>query len=345
MTTPDEPQALVARITAYLSGGGLFNPELANHDAVRDLLIECRAALASQPVGVEQVAQQQDLAEPSGGIEAGPEEDRIEDAFWRFDARHKGYNQWKAAPMSERDAFKAEMRNALAAEKTRAQMRLVAQGWRKPAQHPPSQSAAQPRLTVRLQSFPESNGKRNWTALLVRVDPWGGLIGNCGGITVARGELWNRVAYEAECAKLLIGERDTEPHILDYGDDIETPEQWAGEVRGGRTPRQASVTEASNPPASSQEAAAGEREWLNDLMGEFDFTMPMGAYGALLERLSARASAAPAPQAVPVALFNPKAGFVRDAFIWPRPGGELDDAHPEYSVKVYATPPSPPTAG
>lgn len=92
----------------------------------------------------------------------------------------------------------------------------------------------QPLITVRLQSFPESNGKRNWTAMLVRVDKWKGLIGNCGGITVARGELWNRVAYEAERTKLLIGERDTEPHILDYGVDIETPEQWAGEVHGGR---------------------------------------------------------------------------------------------------------------
>lgn len=90
----------------------------------------------------------------------------------------------------------------------------------------------QPRLTVRLCSFPESNGKRNWTALLVRVEKWDGLIGNCGGITVDRGELWNRVAYEAEIARFLIGERDTEPHILDYGDDIETPEQWAGETRG-----------------------------------------------------------------------------------------------------------------
>jgi hypothetical protein len=38
---------LTSRITAYLSGGGLFNPELANHDAVRDLLIDCRAALAA----------------------------------------------------------------------------------------------------------------------------------------------------------------------------------------------------------------------------------------------------------------------------------------------------------
>ncbi len=88
----------------------------------------------------------------------------------------------------------------------------------------------QPKLTVRLTSFPESNGKRNWTALLVRVDKWDGLVGNCGGISLARGELWNRVAYEAECARFLIGERDTEPSILDYGDDIKTPEEWQGEV-------------------------------------------------------------------------------------------------------------------
>ena len=38
---------LEARVTAYLSGGGLFNPELANHDAVRDLIIDLRAALAT----------------------------------------------------------------------------------------------------------------------------------------------------------------------------------------------------------------------------------------------------------------------------------------------------------
>jgi hypothetical protein len=44
---------LTQRITDYLAGGGLFNPELANHDAVRDLLIDCREALAAarpQPV-------------------------------------------------------------------------------------------------------------------------------------------------------------------------------------------------------------------------------------------------------------------------------------------------------
>ena len=102
---------------------------------------------------------------------------------------------------------------------------------RAPASSEQQAAAVQPRLTVRLTSFPESNGKRNWTALLVREEKWGGLIGNAGGISVARGELWNRVAYESECARFLLGLRDTEPFILDYGDDIETPEQWMGETR------------------------------------------------------------------------------------------------------------------
>jgi len=86
-----------------------------------------REALAAPPA-----APADDHATPSGGQEAGPQEDRIEAAYWRFDARHKGYSQWKTAPMSERDAFKAEMRNALESEKVRAEMRLVARGWRRP---------------------------------------------------------------------------------------------------------------------------------------------------------------------------------------------------------------------
>lgn len=94
------------------------------------------------------------------------------------------------------------------------------------ADQPPNQ----PKLTVRLTSFPESNGKRNWTALLTRVEPWNGLVGNCGGMTLARGEFWNRVAYAAERARFLLGERADEPYILDYGDDIQTPEGWPGEI-------------------------------------------------------------------------------------------------------------------
>ncbi len=37
---------LVARITDYLSIGGLFNPEMMEHDKVRDLLIDCRDSLS-----------------------------------------------------------------------------------------------------------------------------------------------------------------------------------------------------------------------------------------------------------------------------------------------------------
>jgi hypothetical protein len=43
-----EPQELEQRITTYLTSGGLFNPEMANHNKVRDLLIDCRAALAAE---------------------------------------------------------------------------------------------------------------------------------------------------------------------------------------------------------------------------------------------------------------------------------------------------------
>lgn len=33
---------IVARLREYLASGGLFNPELMDHAAVRDLLIDCR---------------------------------------------------------------------------------------------------------------------------------------------------------------------------------------------------------------------------------------------------------------------------------------------------------------
>jgi hypothetical protein len=40
------------------------------------------------------------------------EDDAAEVAYWRFDARVKGYSEWKGRPQSERDAFKAEYRQA-----------------------------------------------------------------------------------------------------------------------------------------------------------------------------------------------------------------------------------------
>ena len=39
---------LINRISFYFASGGLFNPELADHIAVRTLLFECREALAQR---------------------------------------------------------------------------------------------------------------------------------------------------------------------------------------------------------------------------------------------------------------------------------------------------------
>ena len=38
-------RGICLRITDYLVSGGMFNPELANHDAVRDLLVDAREEL------------------------------------------------------------------------------------------------------------------------------------------------------------------------------------------------------------------------------------------------------------------------------------------------------------
>jgi hypothetical protein len=119
-------------------------------------------------------------------------------------------------------------------QRTDELQRKLAESWNsRPQTLADARDAEQPRLTVRLTSFPESNGKRNWTAMFKRVEKFGGLIGNCGGITIARGENWNRVAYHAEEARFLLGERCTEPDILAYVEDVKTPEEWSGQDADG----------------------------------------------------------------------------------------------------------------
>lgn len=41
-TCGDRMSEVTERCNVYLLGGGLWNPELAHHDAVRDLIIDCR---------------------------------------------------------------------------------------------------------------------------------------------------------------------------------------------------------------------------------------------------------------------------------------------------------------
>ncbi|WP_431018199.1 hypothetical protein [Burkholderia gladioli] len=72
--------------------------------------------------------------------------------------------------------------------------------------------AREPKLTVWYGSMPESNGKTNWTAILHRGDI-------ATGMTIDRSEYPDRVRYEADRVRWLIGEIEAEPWILDYDAD------------------------------------------------------------------------------------------------------------------------------
>lgn len=65
-------------------------------------------------------------------------------------------------------------------------------------------------LTVWYGSMPETNGKSNWTATLCR----DGDVTR--GFTIARSEYPDRVRYEADCMRYLIGETAEKPDILTY---------------------------------------------------------------------------------------------------------------------------------
>lgn len=71
-----------------------------------------------------------------------------------------------------------------------------------------------PELAVWYGSMPETNGKTNWTAILHRK-------GEClsTGITVDRSEYPDRVRYEADRMRYLIGDLADEPDILAYDAD------------------------------------------------------------------------------------------------------------------------------
>lgn len=47
---PQEDQTLEQRVADYLGNGGLFNPEMMDHDKVRDLILDLRTALAASSV-------------------------------------------------------------------------------------------------------------------------------------------------------------------------------------------------------------------------------------------------------------------------------------------------------
>lgn len=80
-----------------------------------------------------------------------------------------------------------------------------------------------PELTVWYGAMPETNGKTNWTAMLHREGqhPW-------EGITIDRSEYPDRVRYEADRMRHLIGELADEPDILAYDADAHSGYVYPG---------------------------------------------------------------------------------------------------------------------
>ncbi|MCF3452791.1 DUF551 domain-containing protein [Enterobacter hormaechei] len=83
-----------------------------------------------------------------------------------------------------------------------------------------------PELTVWYGSMPETNGKTNWTAILHRK-------GEClsTGITIEISEYPDRVRYEADRVRHIIGELKEQPDILAYDADAHS-----GYVKPGNSP-------------------------------------------------------------------------------------------------------------
>jgi hypothetical protein len=76
-----------------------------------------------------------------------------------------------------------------------------------------------PKLEVWFGAMPESNGKANWTAILHRGDL-------ASGHTIDRSEHHDRVRYEADRVRWLIGELADKPDITVYDEKMLSPEGW-----------------------------------------------------------------------------------------------------------------------
>lgn len=85
---------------------------------------------------------------------------------------------------------------------------------------------SRPELTVWYGSMLETNGKTNWIAMLHRKGqhPWDGITIECSGYP-------DRVRYEADRMRHLIGELSEEPDILEYDS-----EAHSGYVKPGNSP-------------------------------------------------------------------------------------------------------------
>ncbi len=77
-------------------------------------------------------------------------------------------------------------------------------------------------VTVWFGAMPESNGKSNWTALLMRKDG-SAIEAMTDAVTLERSEFKDRVRYVADRARWVLGEISERPDVLDYDPDLVEP--------------------------------------------------------------------------------------------------------------------------
>jgi hypothetical protein len=161
-----------------------------------------------------------------------------------------------------------------------------------PSAQPTGQAAttasAQPELAVWYGPMPESNGKSNFTAILMRK---GAKLfdGMEDGITIDRSEYPDRVRYEADRVRYLIGELAERPELWDKDYDFD---KHSGYVAPERVP----VTTAS--PSGDVERALDEAHAIAFYHG--DGTPDGHAIAAKIEELKSQFATEPSREAAPL---------------------------------------------
>lgn len=190
---------------------GVVNEDAANALAAMKLAL---ASLEAKPIGAFHISDQQ----------VGGTTDYIKDGEWPID---DGVIEVYAAPPAPVVPDEKPVPNPLKMYAVDAVAAIAeVRGWNACRAAMLQGADGKPELTVWYGAMPETNGKTNWTAMLHRKchHPW-------EGITIDRSEYPDRVRYEADRMRHLIGELADEPDILAYD-----AEAHSGYVYPGNSP-------------------------------------------------------------------------------------------------------------
>ncbi len=134
---------------------------------------------------------------------------------------------------------------------------LIHKALRARSSAPEAREGDQPKLTVWYGEMPESNGRRNWTATIRRVNPtdkWD------QGFCFARSEYPDRVRYEADRMRWIIGELAERPNILAYDADLHSGYVAPAAPSADKLPKPSAVMSFREGEAWSVQAWYATRE-------------------------------------------------------------------------------------